>query len=64
MVKDASRAYLGRLEDGRQGVQSSHQWYTGQMDDAQLYSGALSQEAIQFLYEHPGRTWKPHKDHP
>ena len=58
-VKNASHAYLGRLEDGRQGPESSHQWFKGQMDDAQLYSGVLSQEAIQFIFEHPGVPWTP-----
>ena len=58
-VQNASCAYLGRLEDGRQGPESSHQWFVGQMDDAQLYSGVLSQEAIQFIFEHPGVTWTP-----
>jgi ferric-dicitrate binding protein FerR (iron transport regulator) len=59
MVKNASRAYLGRLDDGRQGDATAHQWFKGQMDDAQLYSGAVSQRGIQFLYEHPGEIWNP-----
>ena len=59
MVKNASHAYLGRLEDGRQGDEISHQWFEGQMDDAQLYSGSVSQEGIRFMFEHPGDTWNP-----
>lgn len=56
MVKGASRAYLGRLHDGRQGVGSSHQSFIGQIDDVQIYSGALDNEAIRFLHAHPGKT--------
>lgn len=57
LVKDASHAYLGRLHDGRQGNDGAHQWFTGQMDDAQIYSGAIENEAIRFLCEHPGEVW-------
>lgn len=57
LVTTASHAYLGRLEDGRQGEEKAHQWFDGQMDDAQLYSGSVSQEGIQFMFEHPGATW-------
>jgi hypothetical protein len=57
MVKNASHAYLGRLDDGRQGDATAHQWFKGQMDDAQIYSGAVSQDVIRFLYEHPGKIW-------
>jgi hypothetical protein len=57
MVKNASHAYLGRLDDGRQGNEKAHQWFKGQMDGAQLYSGALSQKGIQFIFEHPGDLW-------
>ena len=59
MVKNACHAYLGRLEDGRQGDATAHQCFKGQMDDAQLYSGAVSQRGIQFLNEHPGELWDP-----
>jgi ferric-dicitrate binding protein FerR (iron transport regulator) len=57
-VKDASHAYLGRLEDGMQGKGTFHQWYKGQMDEVQVYSGALGQEAIRFLHENPGKTYQ------
>ncbi len=62
-VRDASHAYLGRLEDGRQGIESSHQWFKGKMDDAQLYSGAVSQEGIQFMFENPGIPWSAGESH-
>lgn len=48
-VKNATYAFIGRLEDGRQGDEVAHQWFEGQVDDVQLYSGAVSQEGIQFL---------------
>jgi len=57
MVKDASRAYLGRLHDGRQGAGTVHQWFTGQIDDVQIYSGALNNEAIRFLHANSGEVW-------
>ena len=56
-VKEASHAYLGRLEDGRQGEGTFSQGFRGQLDDVQLYSGAISQEGIRFLFEHPGETF-------
>jgi len=58
-VNNASHAYLGRLEDGRQGEATSHQWFDGEIDDFQIYSGALSHEGIQFVFEHPGEVWTP-----
>lgn len=60
-VKNPSHAYIGWLVDGRQGNDSAPQRFEGQMDDVQLYSGALSQDAIQFLAEQPGKIWKPDK---
>ena len=57
-VKNPKHASLGRLHDGTQGERSAPQWFVGQMDDVQLYTGALNQRAIQFLYNHPGETWK------
>lgn len=59
MVKNPSHAYLGLLHDGEQGEGTSQQWFKGQMDDVQLYSGALSQEAIRFVFEHPGERYRP-----
>ncbi len=64
VVKDASVAYLGRLEDGRQGEATAHQWFQGQMDDVQLYEGAVNQEGIRFMYEHPGVPWSAGKSPP
>ena len=61
LVKNASNAFLGRLEDGRQGERKAHQWFEGQMDDAQLYSGSLSQPGVRFIFEHPGIPWSPDK---
>jgi len=58
LVKGASHAYFGRLEDGSQGGEADPQWYEGQMDDVRIYSGALDRDAIRFLYEQPGRPWK------
>ena len=58
-VKNATYAYIGRLEDGRQGDEIAHQWFEGQMDDVQLHSGAVSQEGIRFMFEHPGNRWSP-----
>ena len=63
LVTSASCAYLGRLEDGRQGKEKAHQWFKGQMDDVQLYSGSVSQEVIQFMFEHPGKTWSSGATH-
>ena len=54
-VKNASHAYLGRLADGRQGEDSAPQGFEGQMDDARLYSGALTQEEIRRLFENAER---------
>lgn len=31
------------------------------MDDAQLYSGSLSQPGVGFIFEHPGIPWSPDK---
>ena len=56
-VKNATRAYLGRLQDGRQGKESVSQWFEGQLDDVQFYSGALDEDAIQFIYQNPGEPW-------
>ena len=56
MVKNASHAYIGKLEDAQRGQKVSSQWFGGVMDEAQLYSGALSHEAIRFLYQNPGKT--------
>ena len=61
LLKNASHAYLGRLEDGRQGKETTHQWFEGQMDDVQLYSGSVDQEGIQFIFDHPGDLWSPDK---
>ena len=58
-VEGASSASIGWLPDGRQGVESAPQWFEGEIDDVQLYSGALDQAALQFLFSHPGETWKP-----
>ena len=55
-------AYLGRLEDGRQGAETAAQWFEGDMDDVQMYSGALSQQAIQFVFDHPGEVWSARSD--
>jgi hypothetical protein len=59
LVNNAAHAYLGRLEDGRQGADSAPQWITGHLDDVQLYAGALSQQAVQFIFKNPGETWTP-----
>lgn len=59
LVKSALHTYLGRLEDGRQGKEKAHQWFEGQMDDAQLYSGSLSQQGVRYIFEHPGLPWNP-----
>lgn len=59
LVKGASHAYFGRLEDGSQGGGAGPQWYEGQMDDVQIYNGALDRDAIRYLYEHPGASWGP-----
>lgn len=59
MMPNASRAYIGRLEDGRQGEETAHQWFDGQIDDVQIYSGALRQDEIRFIFEHPGTVWTP-----
>jgi hypothetical protein len=56
MVENPKYASLGRLHDGRQGEITAPQWFAGQMDDVQLYTGALSHSAIKFLYCHPGQT--------
>ena len=58
LVKNASHAYFGRLQDGSQGGGADHQWYEGQMDDVQIYRGALDREAVRFLFEQPGQVWK------
>ena len=58
-MKGPAHAYLGRLEDGRQGSEVFAQGFIGQMDDVQLYSGALGQTAVRFLFENPGSEWKP-----
>lgn len=55
-VKNATYAFIGRLQDGRQGKEVAHQWFEGQVDDVQLYSGAVSQGGIQFMFEHPGSS--------
>lgn len=55
-VKNATSVYLGKLEDGHQGEESFPQWFEGQMDDVQFYSGALDEGAIQYLYQHPGES--------
>lgn len=58
-VENATRAYLGRLHDGRQGEEAASQWFGGQIDDVQFYSGALDEDAIQFIYQYPGEPWAP-----
>ena len=58
-VKNATRAYLGRLQDGRQGKGVVSQWFEGQLDDVQFYSGGLDEDAIQFIYRNPGEPWVP-----
>ena len=59
MIKNPSHAYIGWLDDGRQGNDSAPQYFKGQMDEVQLYSGALSKQGVQFVYEHPGMVWMP-----
>ena len=56
MVKNPIHAYLGWLQDARQGEESEPQGFKGQMDDVQLYSGALGHEGIRYLYQNPGKT--------
>lgn len=58
-VVKATHSQLGRLVDGRQGASSAPQWYEGQLDDVQIYSGALSEEAIQSIVQTPGVSWRP-----
>lgn len=58
-LKNATYAYIGRLDDGRQGNATAHQCFEGQADDVQLYSGAVSAEGIHFICENPGDIWKP-----
>ncbi len=50
-VKNASHAYLGRLEDGRQGDAVAHQGFEGHVDAVQIYAGALERDRIRFLFE-------------
>jgi hypothetical protein len=53
-VDQPTRAYLGFLVAN----QAQHKQYLGgQLDDVQFYGRALDQQAIQFLYEHPGATY-------
>jgi len=61
-VVDPVHAYLGRLEDGRQGAETAAQWFKGEIDDVQIYSGALSQDAVQFVFDHPGKVWSARSD--
>lgn len=56
-VRNPSHAYLGWLADGRQGKETAPQWFEGRMDDVQIYSGSLTPEGIQFLFENPGQAW-------
>lgn len=58
-VKYATHAYLGKLQDGRQGEESVPQWFEGQLDDVQFYSGALDEGAIRFVCKNPGKPWSP-----
>jgi hypothetical protein len=57
-VKQPTHVYIGRLEDGSQGGRAGHQWYEGEMDDVQIYRGALDREAVRFLHENPGISWQ------
>ena len=56
LVKNASHAALGRLQDGRQGEESTAQWFEGKLDEVRLYDDALSQSAIQRLYKNHARS--------
>jgi hypothetical protein len=56
MIKNAKHAYIGRLEDALSGQQTGPQWYGGILDEVQIYSGALSHDAIRYLFKNPGKT--------
>jgi hypothetical protein len=36
-------------------------YFSGGMDDVQLYSIALDEDAIRYIYDNPGREWSPEK---
>ena len=61
LVREPSHAYIGRLHDGRQGNEAAAQSFIGELDDVQLYSGALSPQAIELLSGHAGQVWDKHK---
>lgn len=53
LVKNASHASLGRLEDGEQGQQVTNQWFEGKLDDVRIYTGSLEHNGIRSLFENP-----------
>ena len=53
-VDQPTRAYLGFLVANHA---QNKQYLGGQLDDVQFYGRALDEQAIRFLYEHPGETY-------
>lgn len=59
-VQNPSHAFLGRLPDGGPGAKVTPQWFGGALDDVQVYTIALSAKSIEYLYQNPGKPWRPH----
>ncbi len=53
-INRPTHAYLGFLVSNHAQQKQS---LGGQLDDVQFYGRALDEQAIQFLYEHPGDTY-------
>ncbi len=56
-VKQPTNAYLGKLSDAADGGRITPQWLGGAVDEVRIYSGAVSQSDIRFLFEHPNQVW-------
>jgi len=53
-LNDPTHAYIGVLIANHA---NQKQFLLGKIDDVQFYNRALDEQAVRYLYEHPGTTW-------